>query len=101
MLEIKSWKIFFSDYKHSCLLLLPCLFILNFKNFYTQSLKTNICLFLPCPCLLNTVILKEDPARGLKYCQKEISSFLVYFRQSVFKETKTFKFLMEVFSEYF
>ena len=43
-----------------------------------------------------------QPARGLKYCHNKKSQvFLVNFGQPVFKETKTFKFLMEVFSEYF
>jgi hypothetical protein len=46
--------------------------------------------------------LKDEPARGLKYCHNKKSQvFLVNFGQPVFKETKTFKFLMEVFSEYF
>jgi hypothetical protein len=41
--------------------------------------------------------LKDEPARGSKYCQnKKYRVFLVNFGQPVYKKTKTFKFLMEV-----
>ena len=41
--------------------------------------------------------LKDEPARGSKYCQnKKYQVFLVNFGQPVYKETKTSKFLMEV-----
>ena len=46
--------------------------------------------------------LKYEPARGSKYCHNQKSQvFLVNFGQPVFKETKTFKYLMEVFSDCF
>ena len=46
--------------------------------------------------------LKDEPARGSKYCHNKKSQvFLVNLGQPVYKETKRFKFLMEVFSEYF
>ena len=41
--------------------------------------------------------LKEEPARGSKYCpNKRYQNFLVNFGQPVYKETKTSKLLMEV-----
>ena len=41
--------------------------------------------------------LKDEPARGSKYCQnKRYQIFLVNFGQPVYKVTKTSKFLMEV-----
>ena len=46
--------------------------------------------------------LKDGPGRGLKYCHnKKYQVFLVNLGQPDYKETKTSKFLMEVFSEYF
>jgi hypothetical protein len=33
--------------------------------------------------------LKDEPARGSKYCHKKYQVFLVNFRQYVYKETKT------------
>ena len=62
-------------------------------------LTTKICLFLPCPCSLNTVIilwtlnLRDEPIRGSKYCQnKKYQVFLVNFGQPVYKETKPLNF---------
>jgi len=41
--------------------------------------------------------LKDEPARGSKYCQnKRYQIVLVNFGQPVYKVTKTSKFLMEV-----
>ena len=41
--------------------------------------------------------LKDEPARGSKYCQnKKYQVFLVNFRQPVYTETTTSKFLIEV-----
>ena len=85
--------------------------------FITYFLQ-QIGLFLPCPCLLNTAILlrtlyytrnsdqssdlKDEPARGSKYRHnKKYRVFKKNFGQSVCKETKTSKFFMEDFSEFF